>query len=127
MADSATKTTAKGSEDNIMAALAYFLAPLTSIIFYVLYKEKGNKFVLFHAVQSGLYGVALWVVSFGWMIISMIVTMVSGGILGLCMLPVSLLIFAVFVCSWVFLMYKAYSGEKYKLPVLGDMAEKYAG
>ena len=28
---------------------------------------------------------------------------------------------------WVFLMYKAFSGQKYMLPMIGPMAEKYAG
>jgi len=27
---------------------------------------------------------------------------------------------------WIWLMYKAYNGEKYKLPVAGNIAEKYA-
>jgi uncharacterized membrane protein len=27
----------------------------------------------------------------------------------------------------LFLMYKAYSGEKFKIPIIGDMAEKHAG
>jgi len=36
--------------------------------------------------------------------------------------------FALFVglVLWVFLMYKAYRGERYKLPVAGDWADKYA-
>jgi|WetSurMetagenome_2_1015567.scaffolds.fasta_scaffold641073_2 uncharacterized membrane protein len=117
----------KKSDDNIMAALAYFLAPLTSIIFYVMYKDKGNKFVMFHAIQSAIFSVGLFVVFIGWSLVSMVVTMVTGGILGLCMLPISLLMMVAFFGAWIFLMYKAYSGVKYKLPMIGDMAEKYAG
>jgi len=118
---------AKKSDDNLMAALAYFLAPLTSIIFYVLYKDKGNKFVLFHAIQSGIYGIVLFVFFTGWMIVGMIISIVTSG-LGACIMgPISLLLGVLFLCSWVFLMYKAYKGEKYKLPVIGDMAEKHVG
>ena len=28
---------------------------------------------------------------------------------------------------WILLMVKAYKGERFKLPIVGDMAEKYAG
>jgi uncharacterized membrane protein len=43
------------------------------------------------------------------------------GFLGLIMFPVlGLLVFAV----WIFLMYKAYSHEKFKLPIIGNIVEK---
>jgi uncharacterized membrane protein len=31
-----------------------------------------------------------------------------------------------FAC-WIFLMYKAYNNEEFKLPVIGDLAAKQAG
>ncbi len=122
----ATKTTTK-SDDNIMAALAYLFAPLTSIVLYLMYKDKGNKYVMFHAVQSGIYGVAVFVLWMVYMFASIALSVVSGGIAGCIMAPLALLLGAAFLGSWVFLMYKAYSGVKYKLPVIGDMAEKHAG
>jgi uncharacterized membrane protein len=92
-----------------------------------MYKEKGNKFVMFHAVQSAIYGVAIFVLFMGFGIVSMLLTALSSGLLGCIMLPISLLLAAVFFCSWIFLMYKAYNGEKFKIPVIGDLAEKHAG
>jgi uncharacterized membrane protein len=31
-----------------------------------------------------------------------------------------------FAC-WIFLMYKAYNNEEFKLPIIGDIAAKQAG
>ena len=43
------------------------------------------------------------------------------GFLGLVIFPIfGLAVFAV----WIFLMYKAYSHEKFKLPIIGDIVEK---
>jgi uncharacterized membrane protein len=39
---------------------------------------------------------------------------------------ISLLISIVIFLAWLFLMYKAYTGEKFKVPVIGDIAEKQA-
>jgi uncharacterized membrane protein len=117
--------TAKKSDDGLMAALAYFLAPLTSIVIYLVYKEKGNKFVLFHAVQSAIFGVALCIIGFGWGFLNMVLSIFTSGIAGLCMLPISLLLMVASVGSWLFLMFKAFKGEKFMLPVIGSMADKY--
>lgn len=43
---------------------------------------------------------------------------IIGAFLGLIVWVASLVL-------WVLLMYKAYKGEKYKVPVAGDLAEKY--
>jgi len=120
MAESAVK-----SDDNMMAALAYLLSFITGIIIYVMYKEKGSKFVLFHAVQAIIYGVAvfcLWIVL---MFVGIVLAFIPvvGWLLGMLIWGVMLL---AVLGSWVFLMYKAYSGVKFKLPVIGNMAEKYA-
>ena len=120
------ETASKAGDDNLMAALAYFLAPLSSIVIYVVYKDKGKKLLMFHAVQATLVAVAAWIICVGWMIVSMILSAVTGGVLALCMLPISLVLFVGFFAAWIFLMYKAFKGEKYKLPMIGDMAEKYA-
>jgi uncharacterized membrane protein len=40
---------------------------------------------------------------------------------------VAIFLWPVTMILWIFLMYKAYKGEKFKLPIAGDMAEKQAG
>ena len=102
-----TETVAKtGSKenDNIMAALAYLLGFVSGVIIYLIEKDKPDKsrFVMFHAVQAIILGVVWFIFSF---------------------VPVigQLVIFI----TWVLMIYKAYSGEEYHLPVIGDYAEKY--
>ena len=126
MTETVSKT-GKAGDDNIMAALAYFLAPLTSIVMYLMYKDKGNKFMMFHAVQSGIFGVGIYVVMIGWMIVSMLISVITGGFGACIMAPISLLLGLGFFCAWIYLMFKAYKGEKFKIPMVGDMAEKHSG
>lgn len=101
-----------GLEPNIAGMLCYIPVLISGVIFLVL--EKESRFVRFHAMQSILFGVAWIVLSIalnfipflGWML--RIVMGLGGFIL------------------WIFLVLKAYQGEMYKLPVIGDMAEKQA-
>lgn len=107
------KKTSLGMDENIEAALSYFLGFLTGILFFVL--EKDSKFVKFHSMQSIAVFIALFVIN---MVLGIILAIT---IVGLMLLP---LIYLIEVILWIFLMYKAYKGEKFKLPVVGDFAEK---
>lgn len=107
------KKTSLGMDENIEAALSYFLGFLTGILFFVL--EKESKFVKFHAMQSIAVFIALFV-------INMFLGIILGiTVVGLMLLP---LIYLLEFILWIVLMYKAYKGEKFKLPVVGDFAEK---
>lgn len=115
MADSQTQdwgTTDTGIKPNVAALLSYLLGFITGLIFLLI--EKNNKFVRFHALQSiatfGFIFVAQWVIAF----IPVLGPVISG------------LLSITAVVLWVVLMVKAYQGEKYKLPWLGDLAEKNA-
>ena len=111
------KKTSLGLDENIEGALCYFLGPITGIVFFIM--EKDNKFVKFHAVQSIATFLPLMII--GWAIASVMFmsysTMWLGGML-------SSLIGLVELILWLVLMMKAYQGEKFKLPVTGDIAEK---
>ncbi|HII60037.1 TPA: DUF4870 domain-containing protein [Methanocaldococcus jannaschii] len=103
--------TSLGLDENIEGALCYLFGVITGILFYIL--EKESKFVKFHAVQSIILFGGLWVLSiilafipYGWML---------SGLVNL----------AAFIL-WIVCMYKAYKGEKFKLPVIGDIAEQYS-
>ena len=95
---------------------------------YLVYKEKKNKYVLFHAVQSTITGVTLtvlfMVLGIGGFILAMIPYI--GWVIGLVMIPVWLVLCLGSFALWIFMMYKAYTGVKYKLPFVGDLAEKHA-
>ncbi len=107
------KKTSLGMDENIEAALSYFLGFLTGILFFVM--EKESKFVKFHAMQSIAVFIALFV-------INMFLDIILGiTVVGLMLFP---LIWLLEFILWIVLMYKAYKGEKFMLPVVGDFAEK---
>ena len=96
-----------GLDENIEGALCYLLLWITGIVFYIM--EEDNKFVKFHAMQSILVFLPLTIISwfFSWFLWWL------GWLIGL-------LIFIL----WIVLMIKAFQGEKFKLPIVGDIAEK---
>ncbi len=99
-----------GMDENIAGLLSYLLGFITGIIFYVL--EKESKFVRFHAMQSIILFIGIMVLTFVLGFIPIV-----GWILSLLIGPLSLIL-------WIILMVKAYQHEYFKLPVIGDMAEK---
>lgn len=105
-----TKKTALGLDENIEGVLAYVLGWITGLVFWVL--EPENKFVRFHAMQSIVVFGALTVVEIVLGFIP-ILGFILGAILGLAGFAL-----------WLWLMYKAYQGELYKLPWAGDFAEQ---
>ena len=103
-----------GLDANVAAALAYLAGFITGIIFVAV--EKDSRFVKFHAFQSLIFFV-------GYFIIWSVLWAVAWWIMWILALPVSLAV----LMLWLFLMFKAYQGEKFKLPIIGDIAEKMAG
>ena len=106
------KKTATGLDENLAGLLCYVGWWVSGIVFLII--EPDNKFVRFHAIQSiiafGFITVALSIL--GWMpVVGTILTAIIG--LGS---------FAL----WIAMMIKAYQGARYKLPVAGDMAERYS-
>jgi len=113
--------TSLGMDENIEGLLCYVLGWITGIVFLVL--EKDNKFVRFHAMQSIATFLALTIIS---VVISMIGSAFLWGFSGLWMVfgLISTLIWLLGLILWLILMFKAYQGEMYKLPIVGDFAEK---
>ncbi|MGC9553823.1 MAG: DUF4870 domain-containing protein [Thermoplasmatota archaeon] len=113
--------TSVGMEENVEGALCYLLGWLTGLVFYLI--EKDNEFVRFHARQSILVFLPLWILSFifgggFWF---------GGGFLWagwFILVVIGWLLWLVMFILWLVLMIKAYQGEKFKLPVVGDIAER---
>lgn len=102
------------SNEKMMAALAYFLGPVTGIIFLLM--EKKNAYIRFHAMQSTIVFGAILLLN-----IILGIIPVLGWVVALVLSPLITLISFVL---WIILMWKAYNGEKYKLPYFGELAEK---
>jgi len=102
--------TVLGIDKNFEALLCYVLGWISGIVF--LFLEKENKYVRFHAMQSLVTFLPLFLIS-----------MVIGSIPVLGWL-ISFFISILSLVLWIMLMVKAYKGETYKLPYAGDFAEK---
>ena len=100
-----------GLKPNVAALLSYIAGFVSGIVFLVI--EKENKFVRFHALQS--------VITFGAIFVLQWVFSVMFY-LG----PIVLLLNLAGLALWIILMVKAYKGEMFKLPVVGDIVEKNA-
>jgi uncharacterized membrane protein len=84
---------------------------VTGVAFLVL--ERDSRFVRFHAMQSTIVFLALSVLC---------ILLQSIPILG--MLIAVFFVIPLSAVLWLILLYKAYQGERFKVPVAGDMAEQ---
>ncbi len=111
---------AGSSDSNLFGMLCYLISFWVPL--FVLFTDKKNdKFVAFHAYQDLLLTAVVMVYTIIMWVVMMVLTMVTGfG--GICVLPFLFLPILVML----FMMWKAWNGERYKLPVIGDFAEKYA-
>ena len=117
-------STQSGLAENVAGLLCYVLGWITGLIFYLTDKRP---FVRFHAAQS--------IVVFGALtIIRIIVGMlfVTGGLTGITTgLSLGIMLFwlisLVGLILWVLLMVKAYQGERYRVPIAADLADKIFG
>jgi uncharacterized membrane protein len=101
-----------GLEENVAALLSYVVGWITGLVFFLI--EKDSKFVKFHAMQS--------IITFGGLMIVSIIL----GIIPIIGWVVSWLLNILMIVLWIILMIKAYQGEKFKLPTIGDLAEKWS-
>ena len=102
--------TTTGIQANVSALLCYLAGFITGIIFLLI--EKENKFVRFHAMQSIITFGALFVLG---------IFVSAVPFIGWALRP---MVGVVNLILWIVLMIKGYQGEKFKLPVVGDIAEK---
>ncbi|MCL5407361.1 MAG: DUF4870 domain-containing protein [Patescibacteria group bacterium] len=108
MADQSTSTGTEGIDPKLAGLLCYIW--IIGLVFLIISKDK---FVRFHALQAVIMGVAFAVISFVLVFIP-IVNFFSW------------ILWPLYMVLVIVMMIKAYAGEKYKLPVIGDFAEKSA-
>ena len=94
---------------NIAATLSYLVGFVTGIIFLLV--EKENKFVRFHAMQSTILFAGIVVID----ILLQLVPILGALVVIFVVIPASAIL-------WLLLMFKAYQGEEFRLPLVGDVA-----
>jgi len=118
----ATPLAAPGLQTNVAAALCYALGLITGIIFLVVAPYNQNSTIRFHAFQSIFVNVA-WIVF--WIGVSVVTSVMPFAMHLLFSMATGLISLGGFLL-WLFLMWKAYQGEKIVLPVVGPMAAQQA-
>lgn len=115
----AAGTSTQGMAENVAGMLAY-VTFIPAIIFLILEPYNKSRFVRFHAFQCIFLTLAAFVLHIGLMIVAVVPFMIFLTA------PLHLLVTLATIVLLVFLALKANQGQKYKLPVIGDMAEKQA-
>jgi len=120
-----------GLDENIAALLSYIFGWVSGLIFFLI--EKDSRLVRFHAMQSLLLnivfiviGIGLWIVMF---VLVMIVSQVSGlasTLLSLVATLVWVVLIIAGVVAVILCLIKAFQGQFFKLPVIGNFAEKFS-
>jgi uncharacterized membrane protein len=126
-----TTKSSTGLDENIAATLSYVLNWVSGLVFFLI--EKDSRLVRFHGMQSILLTVVaavifivLWIV---WIVIAVITTQLPG-LIGTLFNLIIVLVWIVFwlaiVIAWVMCLIKAYQSQYFKLPVIGNLAEKFS-
>jgi len=108
-----------GLTDNVAGMLAY-VTIIPAIVFLVMEPYNRNRFIRFHAFQNIFFHVA-WIAL--WIALSIVGMLPFLGWASVLIWPIVGL--AGFVV-WLVLLLKAYQGQMFKLPIIGDIAEKQA-
>jgi uncharacterized membrane protein len=120
-----------GLDENIASLIAYLAGWVSGLIFFLI--EKNSRLVRFHAMQSILLNAVVIVAAIVAGIVVTILVLILGQISGALASIAGILSWLIYlVCSlgvlivWVLCMIKAFGGQMYKLPFIGDYAEKFS-
>lgn len=116
-----TPAAQSGLSENAAGGLAY-ITIIPAIIFLLVEPYNRNSYVRFHSWQCIFMAIA-------WIAIDLVI-----GVFGRVMSFMGLLAFALYplvalamLILWIMVLIKAFNGEKFKLPIIGDLAAKQAG
>ena len=120
-------TQATSGDSNLMAAACYVTQIIIPIVvpLILFFIKKDDRLVRFHALQSMLFTAVMFVIVFVLSILGTIIGIVTLGIgfilmaLGFPLIGLAVLVYMLYVT------YKAYKGEYYKIPMIGNFAEKH--
>ena len=119
----AIPATNAGLTENAVGALCYLGGLITGIIFLVIPPYDRNPRIKFHAFQSILFNL-VWML--GWFAMIPLSMLLPFG-LSLMLRAFGLLLWGGGFALWLFLMWQAYQGRSFSLPVIGAIARQQAG
>ena len=126
-----TTKSSTGLDENVAALLSYIFGWVSGLIFFLI--EKDSRLVRFHAMQSILLNVSIGVLAFVvWIVVFILLIIVSqisdalSTIVGLLMTLIWLAFSVGILIAWILCLVKAYQGQYYKLPIIGNFAEKFS-
>ena len=114
------QTVQSGLSENAASGLCY-VTLIPAIVFLVVAPYNQNPVVRFHAWQSIFYSVACIVV---WIALAIVGLIPFLNLVDLILMP---LVGLGLLVLWIILLVNAFNGKRFKLPVIGDLAEKQAG
>jgi uncharacterized membrane protein len=126
VASMTTPSTSFRLDSKLAGALAYAFGVISGVAFLVLEPHNRDRSVRFHAFQSIFFNIAIvifWVV---WGTGVALFEAITGGFLLWLIIPIDLTLTLFILGVWIFLMVKAYAGTNWKLPMIGNFAERQA-
>jgi uncharacterized membrane protein len=108
-----------GLSDNAASGLAY-ITFIPAIIFLIVEPYNRSPLVRFHSWQSIFFAIGCFVVDVALIMLRFI------PFFGWTMLFISPLIWLAFFVLWLIMLINAFNGKRFKLPIVGDLAEKQA-
>src|SRR6266446_1672219 len=109
-------------QNQVVAAAAYLLGFVTGILFLYLEPYDKDEFVRFHARQSIAFSVAVIAIN---IVASVFIQIFYFSFLGRLLGGLLWLVDLALAIMWVFLMWKAYSGDRYRIPYVADIADGF--
>lgn len=112
-----------GLEPNVAGALSYLLGALTGVLFLVI--DGQRPFVRFHAMQAIIVTVAAVVLSVALGIVGTVLAFIPilGWLVGFLL---SIAFSGAALILWLYLMYRAWQGDEWEVPIAGRYARQLA-
>jgi uncharacterized membrane protein len=126
-----TAKSSTGLDENVAALLSYIFGWLSGLIFFLI--EKDSRLVRFHAMQSILLNVlgivlfiVIWVLWFILLLIGSQIGDLVGGLISLVGTLLWIVLWIGLLIAWILCLVKAFQSQYFKLPVIGNFAEKFS-
>jgi uncharacterized membrane protein len=118
-----TASPTEGMQENVASLVCYFFGWVSGLIFLLIDKRP---VVRFHGAQSIALNISFFVVWCAFWILTVVLGMITAALhfpVGFLMAFLFPVLIIGFIVVWIYCMYKAYQGEKFKLPIIGNIVE----